>query len=36
MIEMKNVYKKYPNGSTAINGLDVTIEQGDFVYVVGP
>ena len=36
MIEMKNVYKKYPNGITAINGLDVTIEQGDFVYVVGP
>lgn len=33
---MKNVYKKYPNGITAINGLDVTIEQGDFVYVVGP
>ncbi|GEK90479.1 cell division ATP-binding protein FtsE [Alkalibacterium kapii] len=36
MIEMKNVYKKYPNGITAINGLDVTIEQGEFVYVVGP
>ncbi|GEK89932.1 cell division ATP-binding protein FtsE [Alkalibacterium putridalgicola] len=36
MIEMKNVYKKYPNGITAINGLDVTIDQGEFVYVVGP
>ncbi|MFO8070099.1 MAG: cell division ATP-binding protein FtsE [Alkalibacterium sp.] len=36
MIEMKNVYKKYPNGITAINGLDVTIDQGEFVYIVGP
>lgn len=36
MIEMKNVYKKYSNGITAINGLDVTIDQGEFVYVVGP
>lgn len=36
MIEMKNVYKKYPNGITAINGLDVRINQGEFVYVVGP
>lgn len=33
---MKNVYKKYPNGITAINGLDVTIDQGEFVYIVGP
>ncbi len=33
---MSNVYKKYSNGITAINGLDVRIEQGEFVYVVGP
>ena len=36
MIEMLNVYKKYPNGITAVNGLTVRIEQGEFVYVVGP
>ena len=36
MIEMINVYKKYPNGIVAANGIDVKIEQGDFVYVVGP
>ena len=36
MIEMLNVYKKYPNGITAINGLSVRIEAGEFVYVVGP
>jgi cell division transport system ATP-binding protein len=36
MIQMKNVYKKYPNGIVALNGLNVEIEQGEFVYVVGP
>jgi len=36
MIEMKEVYKKYPNGVVAANGIDVTIQQGEFVYVVGP
>lgn len=36
MIEMQEVYKKYPNGVTAINGINVRINQGDFVYVVGP
>ncbi|MFC7063331.1 cell division ATP-binding protein FtsE [Halobacillus seohaensis] len=35
MIEMKGVYKTYPNGVTALNGIDVYIEQGEFVYVVG-
>jgi cell division transport system ATP-binding protein len=36
MIELQDVYKKYPNGVSAINGMDVKIEQGEFVYVVGP
>jgi cell division transport system ATP-binding protein len=36
MIEMQEVYKKYPNGVTAVNGIDVRIEPGEFVYVVGP
>lgn len=36
MIEMQQVYKKYPNGVTAANGIDVQIKQGEFVYVVGP
>lgn len=36
MIDMKNVYKKYPNGISAINGIDVHIDQGEFVYIVGP
>ncbi|MDQ0244729.1 cell division transport system ATP-binding protein [Bacillus fengqiuensis] len=36
MIEMKDVYKTYPNGVKAINGINVKINQGEFVYVVGP
>ncbi|KAB2332704.1 MULTISPECIES: cell division ATP-binding protein FtsE [Bacillaceae] len=36
MIEMQDVYKRYPNGVTAANGIDVHIKQGEFVYVVGP
>lgn len=36
MIQMKNVYKKYPNGIVALNGMNIEIEQGEFVYVVGP
>ncbi|MBM7573520.1 cell division ATP-binding protein FtsE [Aquibacillus albus] len=36
MIAMQGVYKTYPNGVTALNGIDVTIEQGEFVYIVGP
>ncbi|UOQ45742.1 cell division ATP-binding protein FtsE [Halobacillus salinarum] len=36
MINMKGVYKTYPNGVTALNGIDVHIDQGEFVYIVGP
>ena len=36
MIEMKEVYKKFPNGVVALNGISVHIKQGEFVYVVGP
>ncbi|ANU19869.1 cell division ATP-binding protein FtsE [Planococcus plakortidis] len=36
MIQMKNIYKKYPNGIVALNGLNVEIDQGEFVYIVGP
>lgn len=36
MIQMKNVYKKYPNGIVALNGINVEIKQGEFVYIVGP
>lgn len=36
MIDMKDVWKTYPNGVSAINGIDITIGKGEFVYVVGP
>lgn len=36
MIEMQDVYKRYPNGVVALNGVNVRIKQGEFVYVVGP
>lgn len=36
MIQMQGVYKTYRNGVTALNGLDIRIDQGEFVYVVGP
>ncbi|MFV0559324.1 MAG: cell division ATP-binding protein FtsE [Enterococcus sp.] len=36
MIEMKDVTKKYSNGTTAIRNLSITIDQGEFLYVVGP
>ena len=36
MIEMQNVYKTYPNGVKAINGISIKINQGEFAYIVGP
>lgn len=36
MIEMHDVWKVYPNGIEALRGVNVTIDRGEFVYVVGP
>lgn len=36
MIEMQNVWKTYSNGVSALRGIDVKIDRGEFVYVVGP
>lgn len=36
MIEMQDVWKEYPNGTAALNGISVNIQKGEFVYVVGP
>ncbi|MDQ0191352.1 cell division ATP-binding protein FtsE [Alicyclobacillus cycloheptanicus] len=36
MIEMQDVWKVYPNGTAALNGISVKIDKGEFVYVVGP
>lgn len=36
MIVMKDVWKVYSNNVKAINGLNIEIKKGEFVYIVGP
>lgn len=33
---MQDVWKTYPNGVMALNGVDIHIEKGEFTYIVGP
>nr|WP_275422786.1 cell division ATP-binding protein FtsE [Paenibacillus mucilaginosus] len=33
---MHDVWKTYPNGGHALNGISVKVDQSEFVYVVGP
>ena len=35
MIELRDVRKEYSKGVAALNGINLTIEQGEFVFVVG-
>ncbi len=35
MIEFKNVCKKYPNGTVAMDNVNLKIEDGEFVFIVG-
>jgi phosphonate transport system ATP-binding protein len=35
MIEFKNVGKTYPNGTVALKNVNLTIEQGEFVAIIG-
>ena len=36
IIEMRDVVKKYDNGTTALRGVTVQVEPGEFAYIVGP
>ena len=36
MIECKNVFKRYKNGTQALYDINIKIEQGEFVYIIGP
>ncbi|MGT2711483.1 cell division ATP-binding protein FtsE [Streptococcus oriscaviae] len=36
IIEMKDVSKKYGNGTTALRGVSINVEAGEFAYIVGP
>ena len=33
---MRDVVKKYDNGTTALRGVTVKVEPGEFAYIVGP
>lgn len=35
LIRMKNVHKRYKNGVVAIHDLNLKIEKGDFVFIIG-
>lgn len=35
MIEFKKVKKTYPNGTVALDGVDLKINDGEFVFIVG-
>ncbi len=36
MIQFQNVSKVYPNGITALNTVNMFIDKGEFVFLVGP
>ncbi|MBO4916119.1 MAG: cell division ATP-binding protein FtsE [Oscillospiraceae bacterium] len=36
MIRLKDVEKEYDNGTYALRGISLTIEDGEFVFLVGP
>ena len=36
MISMTNVYKSYENGTKAIRGINMHIDDGEFAFLVGP
>ena len=35
-LEIKGLTKVYPNGFTALKGIDIAVEQGDFCALLGP
>jgi len=35
MIDFQNVRKVYPNGTVALDGVDLHIDDGEFVFIVG-
>ena len=36
MLKLEDVYKTYENGTRALKGINLTIEDGEFVFIVGP
>jgi len=35
VVEFKNVMKRYPNGTVALNGVNIKINKGEFVFIIG-
>jgi len=35
MITFKNIKKAYPNGTVALDGINLKVEDGEFVFIVG-
>ena len=35
MIEFKGIYKTYENGTKALRDINLTINDGEFVFIVG-
>ena len=36
MIQCNHVYKRYKNGTNALYDINLSVDQGEFVYVIGP
>ena len=36
IISLKNIYKTYPNGVTALADINLEIDKGEFVFIIGP
>ena len=36
MIQCNHVYKRYQNGTNALYDINLSVDQGEFVYVIGP
>ena len=36
MIQCNHVYKRYKNGTNALYDVNLSVDQGEFVYVIGP
>ena len=36
MVELRNVSKTYPNGTVALRDINLKLDKGEFVFLVGP
>jgi cell division transport system ATP-binding protein len=36
VIDMQDIWKTYPDGTTALQGINVVIDRNEFVFIVGP